>query len=164
MDVLHTALWLLILCVFILGFVSLIKPIIPGVLMLWIGFFIYQFGIDSERLSWWFWGSAVIWTLLIFLSDLLLSRYFVNRFGGSKIAERSALIAVIVGAFILPPFGILIVPFIVVLVVELLQGIDIKTAIRTSIGTIAAIFTSTVVQAVVMFLMIIWFFVDALLI
>ncbi|KIX90664.1 membrane protein [Staphylococcus microti] len=162
MDWLQIILWLLIICAFILGFISLVKPIIPGVLMLWIGFFIYQWGINNETLSWWFWGSAVLWTLLIFVSDLLLSRYFVTRFGGSKKGEWAALIGVIVGAFILPPFGIIIVPFITVLFVELLQGIAFQSAIKASIGALTAIFTSSVVQAVIMFVMVIWFFVDAL--
>ncbi|UXR78692.1 MULTISPECIES: DUF456 domain-containing protein [unclassified Staphylococcus] len=164
MDTLQVALWLLILSAFALGFISLIKPIIPGVLLLWIGFFIYHWGINSDSLSWWFWGSAIVWTLFIFISDLLLSRYFVNRFGGSKTAERTAIIAVIVGAFVFPPFGILIVPFIAVLVVELLQGVNVQMAMRASVGTIAAIFTSSIVQAFIMTFMIVWFFIDALVI
>ena len=36
-------LWLLIIAAFMLAFVGLIKPIIPSVLVLWVGFLIYQF-------------------------------------------------------------------------------------------------------------------------
>ncbi|MGV3042912.1 DUF456 domain-containing protein [Staphylococcus rostri] len=164
MDWLQVILWLLIILAFALGFISLIKPVIPGVLMLWIGFFIYQWGINSDTLSWWFWSAAIVWTLLIFVSDLLLSRYFVTRFGGSKKAEWAALIGVIVGAFVLPPFGIIIVPFIAVLIVELIQGIDVQSAMKASVGALAAILTSSVVQAIIMFVMIVWFLIDALLI
>ncbi|MCS4486455.1 DUF456 domain-containing protein [Staphylococcus americanisciuri] len=163
MDGLQMMLWLLIVLAFTLGFISLIKPVIPGVFMLWIGFFIYQFGINSDTLSWWFWSAAIVWTLLIFVSDLLLSRYFVTRFGGSKKGEWAALIGVIVGAFVLPPFGIIIVPFVAVLVIELLQGIDVRSAMKASVGALAAILTSSVVQAVIMTLMISWFLIDALL-
>lgn len=164
MDWLQMILWLLIILAFALGFISLIKPVIPGVLMLWIGFFIYQWGINNDTLSWWFWSAAIVWTLLIFVSDLLLSRYFVTRFGGSKKGEWAALIGVIVGAFVLPPFGIIIVPFIAVLIVELIQGIDVQSAMKASVGALAAILTSSVVQAVIMFVMIVWFLIDALLI
>ena len=39
-----------------------------------------------------------------------MNKYFVNRFGGSKLGEYAALIGVIVGCFVIPPFGIIIVP------------------------------------------------------
>ncbi len=45
-------LWLLIIAAFMLAFVGLIKPIIPSVLVLWVGFLIYQFGFHNQHLSW----------------------------------------------------------------------------------------------------------------
>ena len=41
-------LWLLIIAAFMLAFVGLIKPIIPSVLVLWVGFLIYQFGFANN--------------------------------------------------------------------------------------------------------------------
>ena len=55
-----------------------------------------------------------------------MNKYFVNRFGGSKLGEYAALIGVIVGCFVIPPFGIIIVPFIAVLIVELVQDFDFE--------------------------------------
>ncbi len=45
-------LWILIIIAFALAFIGLIKPVIPSLLMLWIGFLIYQFGFHDGRLSW----------------------------------------------------------------------------------------------------------------
>ena len=45
-------LWSLITIAFILAFVGLVKPVIPSVLVLWVGFLIYQFGFHNGRLSW----------------------------------------------------------------------------------------------------------------
>lgn len=137
---------------------------IPAVLFLWIGFIIYQWGIDDTSLSWIFWLGMLFLTLLIFISDLLMNRYFVNRFGGSKKGEWAALIGVILGSFILPPFGIVIVPFILVLIVEMLEQKRFDVALKASFGSIVAFFSSTFTQAFVMLIMMIWFFVDALLI
>ncbi len=137
---------------------------IPAVLFLWIGFIIYQWGIDDTSLSWIFWLGMLFLTLLIFISDLLMNRYFVNRFGGSKKGEWAALIGVILGSFILPPFGIVIVPFILVLIVEMLEQKRFDVALKASFGSIVAFFSSTFTQAFVMLIMVIWFFVDALLI
>lgn len=137
---------------------------IPAVLFLWIGFIIYQWGIDDTSLSWIFWLGMLFLTLLIFISDLLMNRYFVNRFGGSKKKRLAALIGVILGSFILPPFGIVIVPFILVLIVEMLEQKRFDVALKASFGSIVAFFSSTFTQAFVMLIMVIWFFVDALLI
>lgn len=41
-------LWILIIIAFALAFIGLIKPVIPSLLMLWIGFLIYQFGFHEE--------------------------------------------------------------------------------------------------------------------
>ncbi|QDW92300.1 DUF456 family protein [Staphylococcus chromogenes] len=157
-------LWLLVLISFVIAFIGLLKPVIPAVLFLWIGFIIYQWGINDASLSWIFWLGMLFLTLLIFISDLLMNRYFVNRFGGSKKGEWAALIGVILGSFILPPFGIVIVPFILVLIVEMLEQKRFDVALKASFGSIVAFFSSTFTQAFVMLIMVIWFFVDALLI
>ncbi|PTG23628.1 DUF456 domain-containing protein [Staphylococcus chromogenes] len=157
-------LWLLVLISFVIAFIGLLKPVIPAVLFLWIGFIIYQWGIDDTSLSWIFWLGMLFLTLLIFISDLLMNRYFVNRFGGSKKGEWAALIGVILGSFILPPFGIVIFPFILVLIVEMLEQKRFDVALKASFGSIVAFFSSTFTQAFVMLIMVIWFFVDALLI
>ena len=96
-------LWILIIIAFALAFIGLIKPVIPSLLMLWIGFLIYQFGFHEGRLSWIFYVAMIIFTIMILVADFVMNKYFVNRFGGSKIGEYTALIGVIVGvSFFLP--------------------------------------------------------------
>lgn len=155
-------LWLLIIAAFIFAFIGLIKPIIPSVLVLWIGFLIYQFGFHNQHLSWIFYVSMALLTALILCADFLANKYFVNRFGGSKFGEYAALIGVIIGCFVLTPFGIIIVPFVLVFIVELIQGYSVEKAIKVSFGSIVDFLTSSVAQAIIMFIMIVWFFVDAL--
>ena len=72
-------LWLLIIAAFMLAFVGLIKPIIPSVLVLWVGFLIYQFGFHNQHLSWVFYVSMTLLTILILCADFLANKYFVNR-------------------------------------------------------------------------------------
>ncbi|HHW9993753.1 TPA: DUF456 domain-containing protein [Staphylococcus aureus] len=157
-------LWLLIIAAFMLAFVGLIKPVIPSVLVLWVGFLIYQFGFHNQHLSWVFYVSMALLTILILCADFLANKYFVNRFGGSKFGEYAALISVVIGCFVLPPFGIIIIPFILVFIVELIQGYSFERAVKVSIGSIVAFLTSSIAQAIIMFIMIVWFFIDALLI
>lgn len=157
-------LWILIILMFVLAFVGLIKPIIPSVLVMWIGSIIYQIGFNDGRLSWIFYVAMIIFTVFILVADFMMNKYFVNRFGGSKVGEYTALVGVIVGCFVFPPFGIILVPLIAVFVVELLNGFDFKKALKVSLGSVIAFLASTVSQAIIMVMMVIWFFVDVFLI
>ncbi|AMG61335.1 DUF456 domain-containing protein [Staphylococcus lugdunensis] len=153
-------LWLLIIFAFILAFVGLIKPVIPSVLMLWVGFLIYQFAFNNGELSWIFYVSMIVLTVLMFISDFAMNKYFVNKYGGSKISEYVALIGVLVGCFVFPPFGIIIIPFVAVFAVELMQDFDVNKAFKASLGSIVAFLTSNIAKAIIMFIMIVCFFID----
>ncbi|MBM2657961.1 DUF456 domain-containing protein [Staphylococcus pseudoxylosus] len=157
-------LWLCIIAAFVLAFIGLIKPVIPSVLVLWVGFLIYQFGFHNGNLSWVFYVSMILLTLFIIVADFIMNQYFVNKFGGSKKSEYAALVGVIVGCFVFPPFGIIIVPFAAVLIVEMIQEPNFSKALKASFGSVVAFLASTIAQAMIMIIMVVWFFVDALLI
>ncbi|MDI9231356.1 DUF456 domain-containing protein [Staphylococcus caprae] len=156
-------LWILIILMFILAFVGLVKPVIPSILVMWIGFLIYQFGFNDGHLSWVFYVAMIIFTVFILIEDFMMNKYFVARFGGSKLGEYTALAGVIVGCFVFPPFGIILVPLVAVFVVELLNGFDVKNALKVSLGSVVAFLASTVAQAIIMVIMVIWFFIDVFL-
>src|SRR5699024_7642388 len=94
-----------------------------------------------------------------FVADIIANSYFVKRFGGSKLGERAAAVAVIVGSFIYPPFGIIFVPFLVVLFVELLQKRSMGEAFRSSIGSLIGFLSGSFAKVVVQLIMILWFFI-----
>lgn len=154
----------LIIISFVIAFIGLIKPVIPSVLFVWIGFLIYDLGINNGTLSWIFWIAMILLTAFIFISDLMMNRFFVQRFGGSKQGEWAALVGVIIGSFVIPPFGVIVVPFILVFVVEVIQKQDIPFALKASVGSLVAFFSSVFAQGLVMLLMIIWFVIDAFMI
>jgi hypothetical protein len=151
--------WLLIIVFFIGSFLGLIFPVIPSVLLIWLGFIIYQFGISGEELNTFFWLAMILFTVLLFISDIIANSYFVKRFGGSKAGERAAAVAVIVGSFITPPFGIIYVPFLVVLGVELLLKRTVKEAIRSSIGSLVGFLSGSAAKVILQLMMIVWFFI-----
>ncbi|MCZ0702280.1 uncharacterized protein YqgC (DUF456 family) [Natronobacillus azotifigens] len=148
--------WILILVCFVLSFAGIIFPLIPSPLVLWIGFLLYVFFIDGESLSWIFWTAMIILTIVLIVSDIIASSYFVKMFGGSKLGEGIAAIGVIIGSF-LPPFGIIIVPFLAVLVIELLQRKDLKDSFRAAIGSLLGFLGGAFAKVVILFMMIIWF-------
>ncbi|MDG5789535.1 DUF456 family protein [Evansella sp. AB-P1] len=146
--------WIIIISAFILSFVGLIYPIIPGVLLIWAGGLVFHFFIDSEVLTWWTWGSFLFFTILLFGIDILASFLFVKRSGGSVWGVRAATIGIVIGCFVIPPFGILLVPFIIVLLVELVQKKTFNESAKIAIGTILAFFSSTFAKGFIQLIMI----------
>lgn len=157
MDIL---IWVIIIACFIASFASIIFPLIPAPLVLWIGFLAYAFFIDGSALSVFFWIGAVVLTILLIVSDIIANSYFVKRYGGSKWGERAAAIGVIVGSFIIPPLGILIVPFVLVIIVELVQKRESNEAFKAAIGSLFGFLSGTAAKIVIQLIIIIWFFLD----
>lgn len=156
MDIL---LWIIIVVLFIGSFAGIVFPIIPSVLLLWVGFIVYQFGIDGSELNTIFWIAMILFTVFLISADIIANSYFVRRFGGSKVGESAAAIAVIVGSFITPPFGIIYIPFLVVFVVELLMKRTLKEAFNASIGSLIGFLGGSAAKIILQLIMVIWFFI-----
>lgn len=155
--------WTVIILLFIASFAGFIFPIVPSVLVLWAGFGLYYVGISREELSILFWIGMLVLTALMFLADFLANSYFVKKYGGSKWGEWTAVIALIAGSFIIPPFGILIVPFVAVFAVELIVLKNIKHAFFVAYATLIAFLSGTLAKVVIQLIMIGWFFAEAIL-
>ena len=151
-------LWLIVLLLFGLSFVALIYPVLPSVTAVWAGLLIYHFFINSGELTTFFWIVMVILTIILTLADIFASSLSVKKYGGSSVGEKGAALSVIVGSFIFPPFGIIILPFIVVLILEMRQGRSIQESLRASMGSVAGFLTGQIAEATIQLAMIIWFF------
>lgn len=151
-------LWLIVLLLFGLSFVALIYPVLPSVTAVWAGFLIYHFFINSGELTTFFWIVMVILTIILTLADIFASSLSVKKYGGSSVGEKGAALSVIVGSFIFPPFGIIILPFIVVLILEMRQGRSIQESLRASFGSVVGFLTGQLAEATIQLAMIIWFF------
>ncbi|MFK2826768.1 DUF456 family protein [Bacillus sp. B190/17] len=157
-----TAAWIGITVLFVISFAGLIFPIIPSILFLWGGFLLYHFGINPNELSVIFWIAMGLFTILIIVADILANSYFVKKYGGSKWGERIAALAVIIGSFVFPPFGILLVPFAAVFVIELIIQKDIKKAMMIGFATFVGFLSGTIAKFIIQLIMVIWFFIEAM--
>jgi len=154
--------WIFISALFIFSFVGLIYPVIPSVLLLWIGFGLYYFLINPNEISLFFWLSMLGLTILLFIVDFIANSHFVKKSGGSKLGERVALITTIIGSFIIPPFGIIVIPFISVFIAEYTQKKNVKDALKVAVATIIGFLSSTVAKGLIQMAMIIWFILEVI--
>lgn len=101
-------------------------------------------------------------TILLFLADYLANLHFVDKAGGSKWGMRAATIGLIVGSFVVPPFGVIIVPFVLVLIAELLQKKTFQGSIKVAFATLIAFLSGTFAKAFIQLIMIVVFVLDAI--
>jgi len=151
-------LWLVISLLFILSFIGLVVPIIPGMLLLWIGFLLYQFTLADPGLPPLFWVIALVVTIFIFGSDFYLNFYFVDKFGGSVWSQWGSIIGVLVGFFIFPPFGILLLPLVAVFIIESIVQASYKKALKVTLATVASLISSAFMKGLFQTVLLILFF------
>jgi uncharacterized protein YqgC (DUF456 family) len=154
--------WIIISACFILSFVGLVYPIVPSVLVIWLGVVLYHFCINRHELSWITWSMLLLLTALLFAADYLVNLHFVERAGGTKWGTRAATIGLIIGSFVYPPFGVIIVPFALVLVFEMMQKKTFKESFKVAFATLVAFLSGTFAKAVIQLLMIGIFVLDVI--
>lgn len=71
--------WILVIACFIISFVGLVYPIIPGVLFLVGGFLLYGLFFSFAELSWWFWIIEILFVVLLFGADTLANAFGIKN-------------------------------------------------------------------------------------
>jgi len=82
------------------------------------------------------------------VADFIANKLLLQQSGAVKWSERVSPLAIIVGAFIVPPLGLILVPFIAVLAMELLHRKSLQEAARLAGITVVSFLTSTLAKAV----------------
>src|SRR5699024_6459712 len=144
----ETLFWLFFIIFFAFSYIALFFLIIPSVIAIWLGFIFFHFYINDMNLTFVFWLIMIVLTVILIISDFIASKYFVNTYGGSIKGEYAAMVGLIFGAFVLPPVGIIILPFITVLIVELFQQKTGQEALRSAIGSLIGFLSSMVVKVI----------------
>lgn len=159
----ETVYWVLIAAVFVISFIALIYPILPGVLFLAAGFLIYGFAFSFETFSPLFITVQLLLFISLFVVDYIGNAYAIKKKGGSKAALWGSTIGLIAGPFVIPVAGILIGPFLGAVLGELIfHKKGIKSAASIGIGTVLAFVGTTIVKIFTQALMIGYFYYQVL--
>ncbi|MDF2679060.1 MAG: hypothetical protein K0R47_250 [Brevibacillus sp.] len=157
-------LWVIVVALFALSIAGIFLPVLPDTILLWAGFLLYHFIIADPGgglpASFW-WGMGAL-SVLLYGADLLTNMYFVKKYGGSKWSSIAAVVGIFAGIFLFPPFGMIMLPFVFVVLVELfMQKQPMEKAIKAGFGSLIGFLGSAVVKVVLQLTMIIWFFIAA---
>ncbi len=147
--------WIIIAALFAVSFVLLKYPWIPGVLFVYIGFFVYGLQFGFEPLGWFFWIIQIVFTACLLITDFIASNYAVKVHGGSKYALRGSLIGLITGPVLLPVAGFVAGPFIGAVLGEwLFNKRSFRQSLHYGIASLIGLFGSIILKALIQLAMI----------
>lgn len=143
---------------FLAGLAGTILPVLPGAPLILIGMVVYGLFAGFEHLPLYFFIGQALAVVLTFVVDYLSNAWGVRRFGGSKAAVWGGGLGLLCGAFILPPAGIVLGPFLGAFLAELIASGKSAHALRVGMGSFLGFIGGTAVKLGIEIAMIVWFF------
>ena len=140
----------------IIGLIGCVAPVIPGPPIGYIGLILMQCT-EKHPFSTTFMVVMAVVVAAVTLLDYLIPAMGTKKFGGSKYGSWGCLIGTFAGLFVLPPFGIFIMPFVGALAGELLGGSQPNMAVKAAFGSLLGFLGGVLCKAVVCIAMIVAF-------
>lgn len=129
----------------ITGLVGSIIQIIPGPILGFAGVMLLHFS-QYGKFSIWFLIIAGVVAVAASILDNVLTAMGAKGAGASDRASWGATIGVIVGIFVFPPLGMIVLAFIGALIGELTAGKKAEHAVKASFGTLVGFILGTVLK------------------
>lgn len=132
----------------VVGIVGCIVPVLPGIVLNYIGILLLHFT-SLVDFSTYFLVAWAIVVIAVEVLDYYIPIWGTKRFGGGKKGAWGCTIGVVAGIFILPPFGIIICPFVGAVIGELIDRKETKDALKAGLGAFVGFLAGTFLQVVV---------------
>ncbi|MCB8995218.1 MAG: DUF456 domain-containing protein [Bacteroidales bacterium] len=159
MDVLLTALGILLL---LIGIIGCILPLIPGPPIAFFGMLMLVFTryVSPEYLTNYknlLWIFALV-TIIVTVLDYVVPVWGTKQFGGTRAGTWGAAAGVVIGMIFFGPLGIILGPFLGAFLAELISGRDEKSSLRAGFGSFIGFILGVGLKLSATFLMTYYFF------
>ena len=131
------------LVIMTLGLLGTVLPMLPGIVLIYGGFFFYGIMTDWSAYGWKamaFWGVIALATFAV---DHLASALGARKFGASRYGFWGALIGAFVGIIVANLPGLIVGAFAGAFLAELLAGKAVREALRSGQGALIGLLAGT---------------------
>lgn len=135
------------------GLIGVVAPVLPGIQLSWLGFFIYAWGTGFERISL---TVTIVFTVLMLISwamDYLVQVIGAKKFNASKGGLIGVFIGSMIGIFVFGFWGIILGPVIGAIIGELIVARNIPQAFKSATGTLVGCIAGTLSKMVLILIM-----------
>lgn len=136
------------ICVMLVGVLGTIVPLLPGLPLIWLTMLIYAIVEGFKRVDAAFLGLTLGVLIAAEAADYLGRAWGARRFGASKAGALGAVLGSLVGLFFLP-LGLVVGPFLGVVIAELLSGRTTSESVRAGWGGLVGTLGSMAVKLAV---------------
>ncbi|MBQ9892968.1 MAG: DUF456 domain-containing protein [Bacteroidales bacterium] len=135
------------------GIIGSILPALPGPPLAWVGMlFVYLWGGGTkggEPMSLKLLLIMLAVTVVVSILDYLVPGYLTRKTGGSKAGSRGAIVGLLVGMFVMPPWGILIGTMAGAFAAELIvSGRDTTASLKSAFGAFLGFISGTGIKLI----------------
>ncbi len=129
----------------ILGLIGCFLPVLPGPPLAYVSLLLLQLGPEKPFTMKFMLITAAI-VVVVTLLDYVVPAWGTKKWGGSRYGIFGAVIGVIIGLFVFPPFGFLIFPLLGAMIGEILNGAKTDKAFKSAFGTLIGLILGTVLK------------------
>ncbi|MFH1597982.1 MAG: DUF456 domain-containing protein [Patescibacteria group bacterium] len=150
--------WIAVIVLFLVGFLGIILPFLPGIPLIFLATLVYGIGTDFREIT----GNTVLWflglTIFALIVDYLSGIIGAKKFGASRMGIIGAFLGMIIGVLSLGLVGLVLGPFLGAVFFEILAGRKEKDAIKIGFGAFVGFLAGTLFKFVLGLIMIGIFF------
>lgn len=140
----------------VIGLIGCVAPVIPGPPIGYAGIILLQCT-EKHPFSTAFMIVMALAVVAVTVLDYIIPALGTKKFGGSKYGSWGCLIGTFAGFFILPPWGIILMPFIGAFIGELLNGSASDNALKAAFGSLLGFLGGVLCKSIVCIAMIVAF-------
>lgn len=142
MDFLIISLGIILLLV---GVAGCFIPAVPGPPLAYVSLLLLQL-LKTPPFTITFLVVMAIIVIIVTIIDHFITIIGARTWGGTKAGITGAFIGIVLGLFLWPPFGFIILPFLGALVGELLTGNSSVKAFKAALGTIVGLIVGAILK------------------
>ena len=138
MTILEVLLFIIILIIMLVGLAGVILPILPGIPLIAAAGLLYAIITGFEKITLGIILVFAAFTAIGLIIDYIANYFSVRKMGGGRAGAIGAVIGAFVGIFI-HWLAIIILPFLLAVLFELIAGKQYKHAIKSGFGSFVGI-------------------------
>ncbi|NDW18460.1 DUF456 domain-containing protein [Dysgonomonas sp. 216] len=147
----------------VIGFLGCILPAIPGVPLSYIGILLLHFTSLVQFSPQFLIGWAIV-VIIVQIMDYIIPAWGTKKFGGGKKGVWGCVIGSVAGIFIMPPWGIIFLPFVGAVIGELFDNKPLQASIIAGFGAFLGFLAGTLIKIIVALILTFYFIKEVILI
>lgn len=140
----------------IAGILGCILPALPGLPLCYLGIIFLQFT-SKVDFSVYFLAVSAIIIIVVQILDYYVPIWGTKKFGGGKKGAVGSAVGIFAGIFIIPPWGMIICPFVGAVIGELIDNKEISVALKAGFGSFLGFLAGTLVKLLIALVLTVYF-------